>query len=119
MDRAHPEFSPVIAILHEADGFVVTIETKQGEMYRGTLFGSEDTMNVELHDVTYTNSKGVDSHKDKVYIRGSNIVFFVLPDMFANAPMFIDEKKVKGHANGYAGNLRDLDNALRIRTKFF
>lgn len=118
MNRAHPEFSPITILLHEADGFVVTVETKQGELYRGTLIGSEDTMNVEMHDVTFTNSRGEDSHMDKVYIRGSNIVFFILPDMLANSPMFVDEKKVKGHANGYAGNLRDVDNALRMRTKF-
>ena len=116
---AHPEFSEAIQILHEAYGFVVTIETKQGEQYRGSLYLSEDNMNCQLKDVIYTNAKGEDTHMDHVFIKGSNIKFFILPDMLANSPSFIDNnKRVKGQANGYAGNLRDKNLAFKMRNKF-
>jgi len=113
---AHPEFKAPVILLHEADGFIVTVETKSGELYRGVLEGSEDTMNCQMKDVTYTNPDGVDSHIDSVYIRGSNIRFFVLPDMLANSPMFINNNRaVKGLANGFAGNLRDKKDAQKMR----
>ena len=116
---AHTEFSAAVQILHEADGFVVTVETKQGEQYRGVLQSSEDNMNCLLKDVTYTNQEGIESHMDNVFIRGSNIQFFVLPDILANAPTFIDhDRKLKGHGNGYAGNLRDKQLAFKMRNKF-
>lgn len=116
----HPEFGIPITLLHETDGFVVTIETKTGEMYKGTLSCSEDTMNCELTNVTVTNTDGVESHADTVYIRGSNILFIVIPDMFANAPVLVEkERTIKGHANGYAGNLREDKNlAVKMRNRF-
>jgi small nuclear ribonucleoprotein D3 len=118
--RANTQFGVPLTLLHEADGFVVTIELKSGELYQGTLEGSEDTMNCHLKDVTFTNSSGVDSHLDSVYIRGSSILFIVVPDMFANAPMFLDQnRKVRGHAQGYAGNLRDKGLASKVRARYY
>ena len=116
---SHPEFYSPIILLHEADGFVVTIETKTGEIYRGILEGSEDTMNCELKDVTFTNKEGIDTHLENVYIRGSNIRFFILPDILANSPMFLEKSRIiKGHADGYAGNLRDKSLAHKIKSQF-
>ena len=117
---AHPEFTATIQILHEAFGFTVTVETKDGEQYRGLLDRSEDNMNCQLKDVTYTKKDGSTTHLDTVCIRGSNVLFFILPDMLANAPTFIDNnKQLKGHANGYAGNLRNKKLAFQMRNKFF
>ena len=115
----HVEFGVPIILLHEADGFTVTIELKTGELYRGILEGSEDTMNCELKDVTYTNLDGVDTHLDSVYIRGSSILFIVVPDMLANSPIFLDQRKVRGNADGYAGVLRDRSYAATIRNRFY
>lgn len=114
----HPEFAAPIRLLHEADGFVVTVETRDGQIFRGTMQGSEDTMNCELRDVSYTDSNGNEGHTDSVYIRGSNILYFVLPDMFANSPIFTEhQKSVKGIADGFAGNLRDKNTASKIRNR--
>lgn len=115
----HIEFNIPIILLHEADGFVVSIELKNGEIYRGLLEGSEDSMNCELSDVTYTNTEGQETHLDRVYIRGSSILFVVIPDMMANNPYFMDPKTVRGHGYGYAGNLRDKKYASKIRSRYY
>ncbi len=47
------QFSAVgvpIKLIHEAEGHVVTIELKNGEVYRGLLKESEDTMNCKLDE---------------------------------------------------------------------
>ncbi|EDQ88798.1 uncharacterized protein MONBRDRAFT_32618 [Monosiga brevicollis MX1] len=77
-----------IKIMHEGEGHVVTIELKNGEIYRGKLVEAEDNMNSQLRDVTFTARDGQVAHVESVYIRGSKIRFFVLPDMLKNAPMF-------------------------------
>ncbi len=51
-------------------------------------------MNVQLSDITLTSREGQVTHLDHVFIRGSNIRFFVVPDMLRNAPMF-DPNHVK------------------------
>lgn len=51
-------------------------------------FTAEDNMNVQLKDITATARDGRVSHLDQVYIRGSHVRFFIVPDMLRNAPMF-------------------------------
>ncbi|KAF8928403.1 small nuclear ribonucleoprotein Sm D3 [Linnemannia elongata] len=77
-----------IKLLHEAQGHIITIELKTGSVYRGTLFEAEDNMNVQLKDITMTARDGRLTQLDQVYIRGSHIRFFIVPDMLKNAPMF-------------------------------
>lgn len=38
-------------------------------------------MNVQMKDITVTARDGRVSHLDQVYIRGSNVRFFIVPDM--------------------------------------
>lgn len=49
---------------------------------------AEDNMNVQLKDITVTARDGRVSHLEQVYIRGSHVRFFIVPDMLRNAPMF-------------------------------
>ncbi|KAF9438076.1 small nuclear ribonucleoprotein Sm D3 [Entomortierella beljakovae] len=77
-----------IKLLHEAQGHIITIELKTGAVYRGTLFEAEDNMNIQLKDITMTARDGRVTQLDQVYIRGSHIRFFIVPDMLKNAPMF-------------------------------
>ncbi|KAG0228660.1 small nuclear ribonucleoprotein Sm D3 [Mortierella sp. GBA43] len=77
-----------IKLLHEAQGHIITIELKTGSVYRGTLFEAEDNMNVQLKDIQVTARDGRLTQLDQVYIRGSHIRFFIVPDMLKNAPMF-------------------------------
>lgn len=50
-------------------------------------FTAEDSLNIALREVTVTARDGRVSQLDQVYIRGSMVRFFVVPDMLANAPM--------------------------------
>lgn len=81
-----------IKLLYEAENYVVTVEVKTGEMFRGFLISVEDTMNVRLDDVYVVTKEGKQYHLDQVYLRGNQIRFVVIPDMLRNAPMI---KKVK------------------------
>eukprot|EP00730_Choanoeca_flexa_P014658 TRINITY_DN6490_c0_g1_i1.p1 TRINITY_DN6490_c0_g1~~TRINITY_DN6490_c0_g1_i1.p1 ORF type:complete len:125 (+),score=22.01 TRINITY_DN6490_c0_g1_i1:70-444(+) len=88
-----------IKVMHEAEGHTVTIELKNGEIYRGTLIEAEDNMNSRMKGITFTARDGQVSHLESVYIRGSKIRFFVLPDMLKNAPMF-KKAQTKGTSIG-------------------
>eukprot|EP01097_Dermamoeba_algensis_P002591 TRINITY_DN2031_c0_g1_i1.p1 TRINITY_DN2031_c0_g1~~TRINITY_DN2031_c0_g1_i1.p1 ORF type:complete len:123 (-),score=19.17 TRINITY_DN2031_c0_g1_i1:249-617(-) len=85
-----------IKVLHEAEGHIVTIELKTGEVYRGKLSESEDNMNCQLTNIIYTSREGKVSNLEHAYIRGSKIRFFILPDMLKNAPMFKRVETTKG-----------------------
>ena len=91
-----------IKVLHEAEGHIVTIELKNGELYRGKLAIAEDNMNCHLQDVSHTARDGKVTSLDAIYIRGSNVRFMILPDMIKNAPMFMprDPTQVRGRGIG-------------------
>ncbi|KAK2813377.1 hypothetical protein FQN50_000692 [Emmonsiellopsis sp. PD_5] len=72
-----------IKLLNEAQGHVVTLEITSGQVYRGKLLEAEDNMNVQLKDITVTARDGRVSHLDQVYIRGSHVRFFIVPDMLS------------------------------------
>jgi len=95
-----------IKLLHEAENHVVTIELKTGELFRGYLIEAEDTMNCRLDSVTVTSRDNKLTSLEQVYLRGSQIRFIIVPDMFKNAPMF---KRVKAQAKG--------KNMAAMRTK--
>ncbi|PGH17607.1 hypothetical protein AJ79_00968 [Helicocarpus griseus UAMH5409] len=116
MGKATSTIGIPIKLLNEAQGHVVTLEITSGQVYRGKLLEgdhlwnfepeavirhvhiffadltgaqiAEDNMNVQLKDITVTARDGRVSHLDQVYIRGSHVRFFIVPDMLRNAPMF-------------------------------
>jgi small nuclear ribonucleoprotein D3 len=59
-------------------------------------------MNVQLKEVTVTARDGRVSQLEQVYIRGSQVRFFIVPDMLKNAPMFNNVKpgSLKGRGIG-------------------
>ena len=77
-----------IKLLHEAEGHIITLETTTGEIYRGKLLEAEDNMNCQMQNITLTARDGRVTQVEQVFIRGSMIRFFILPDMLKNAPMF-------------------------------
>lgn len=83
-----------IKLLHEAEGHTVTIELKNGEVYRGLMVEVEDNMNAHVTNVTMTNKSGKVTTLEQCFLRGSHIRFLILPDVLAKAPMFkrIDPK---------------------------
>ncbi|CEP23150.1 Small nuclear ribonucleoprotein Sm D3 Short=Sm-D3; AltName: Full=snRNP core protein D3 [Cyberlindnera jadinii] len=77
-----------VKLLSEAQGHIISLELNSGETYRGKLIESEDNMNVRLSDITVTSREGKATHLDNVFVRGSTIRFFSVPEMLRNAPMF-------------------------------
>ena len=49
---------------------------------------AEDNWNCQLSGVTATARDGKVRQLERVYVRGSKVRFFVVPDMLKNAPMF-------------------------------
>jgi small nuclear ribonucleoprotein D3 len=99
-----------VKLLHESLGHIITVELKTGQLYRGKLaegasrrpsqiplsfshaepsFAAEDNLNIALRDITVTGRDGRVSQLDQVYIRGSMVRFFIVPDMLQNAPMWV------------------------------
>ncbi|KAG6611148.1 Small nuclear ribonucleoprotein Sm D3 [Phytophthora cinnamomi] len=76
-----------ISLLHEGEGRTVTVELKNGEVYRGHLAESEDSMNCQLSDVVLTARDGQKSKLELVYVRGSQIKLVILPDILKNSPL--------------------------------
>jgi small nuclear ribonucleoprotein D3 len=108
-----------VKLLHESLGHVITVELKTGQLYRGKLAegsfarfphttvlvhplpAAEDNLNIALKDITVTGRDGRVSQLDQVYIRGSMIRFFIVPDMLQNAPMSVLSLFIDcGTANG-------------------
>ena len=85
-----------IKLLHEAEGHIVTLETVTGEVYRGKLLEAEDNMNCQMQSITVTARDGRVTNVEQVFIRGSMIRFFILPDMLKNAPMFKVKTGIRG-----------------------
>jgi small nuclear ribonucleoprotein D3 len=95
----------------------VTIELKNGEIYRGHLDESEETMNCLVTDVVVTARDGRVTKLENVYIRGSQIKrerrafrvsalsrgrlaararrFMILPDLLKHSPVFEKVKELK------------------------
>jgi small nuclear ribonucleoprotein D3 len=64
------------------------VEIDSGQIYRGKLIEAEDNMNCQIEGVNVTQRDGRVSRLDRVYIRGSHVRLFIVPDMLRNAPMF-------------------------------
>ncbi|OEU21122.1 Sm-like ribonucleo protein [Fragilariopsis cylindrus CCMP1102] len=77
-----------IVVLHDCEGAVIEIETKNGELIRGLLFEAEDQMNLYLKNCIIRDINGVKRKSKQVYVRGTEILFIILPDMLKHAPMF-------------------------------
>ena len=73
--RGNKNIGVPTVLLHEGEGLVLTVETQSGHADRGTCVTTEDNMNLSLKDVT-------------VFIRGSQLLMVVFPDVMAKAPFF-------------------------------
>lgn len=78
-------------------GHIVTLEITSGQTYRGKLIEAEDNMNVQLKDITVTARDGRVSHLEQVYIRGSHVRFFIVPDMlrYVRPSRLLEKEKKK------------------------
>lgn len=75
-------------LLHEGEGLTLTVETRAGYSYRGVCATTEDNMNISLKEVTATDPRGAVSRLERVFIRGSQVLLVVFPEIFSKAPFF-------------------------------
>lgn len=72
-------------LVHLSSSFIVGFSWKMTFFSKSMLTyyfpTAEDNMNVQLKDITVTARDGRVSHLDQVYIRGSHVRFFIVPDM--------------------------------------
>jgi small nuclear ribonucleoprotein D3 len=71
-------------------------------------------MNVQLKDITVTARDGRVSHLEQVYIRGSHVRYFIVPDMLRNAPMF-RSRGTRGRGVGLARGRATVNRARGVR----
>ena len=83
-----PSVGIPVKLFREAESHPVTVELKSGEVYRGTLEESEDSMSCLLKNVHHTGRDGRVVRLEAVYLRGSQIRFIVLPELLKGAPLF-------------------------------
>ena len=82
------ETSIPVKLLYEVINQVVTVELKTGDRYRGELVNAESNMSVQLSSVTHTQKNGQTKKLELVYLRGSQVKFFVFPQILEDSPMF-------------------------------
>ncbi|KAL6298369.1 hypothetical protein BKA93DRAFT_70076 [Sparassis latifolia] len=107
-----------VKLLHESLGHIITVELKTGQLYRGKLAEAEDNLNISLKDITVTGRDGRVTQLDQVYIRGSMVRFFIVPDMLQNAPMFkrVGPNAMRGRGIGTARGRATIMRANGMRT---
>lgn len=78
-----------VVLLHDAEGAVIEVETKKGELIRGLLFEAEDQMNLYIKNAVVKDQVSGQKRKiNQVYLRGKEIVYILLPPQLRFAPMF-------------------------------
>ena len=84
-------------LVHEGEGLTLTIEVRNGTVYRGRASHTEDNFNMHLDGVSITEPDGTQRSLERVFIRGSTILFVIYPDILARAPVF---ERVRAAAKG-------------------
>lgn len=100
-----------LKVLFDALHLPVSIEVATGEVYHGTLEELQTNMNVLLKEATKTTRKGDETKMESVFIRGSNVVFFQLPDALQTSPALLragevvsKAKDARGEGKGFASS---------------
>lgn len=57
---------------------------------------AEDNMNVQLENINVTQRDGRVTHLDRVYIRGSHVRLFIVPDMLRYGTIWMEHARRKG-----------------------
>jgi len=82
------KLSVPLRLLFEGIGHTVTVEMKNHESYRGELVEAEESMNVQMTNVLHTARDGSKRRLERIYLRGTNIKFVVLPTFLKEATIF-------------------------------
>jgi small nuclear ribonucleoprotein D3 len=80
-------YSLPIKLLYECKPYLVTIETKCGNRYRGNLKFIEENMNCYLENAILLNSNESSKKFSSVFLRGSSTLLIILPDILKQVPV--------------------------------
>ncbi|KAK8823323.1 hypothetical protein WA577_002244 [Blastocystis sp. JDR] len=99
-------------ILYEAEGCTALVQTRDGSIFRGMISEVEDNWNLNMKTVIM-KAKGSDEEIpfSMLYIRGAQIEFIVLPEMFKHSPLF---QRVLEYKKGNTAPKVQPDMALRL-----
>ena len=75
-----------LKLIYEAIPYIITIETKTGDRYRGKLINIENNMNCYLSN-TSTCIGGKFGKNHLLFIRGNCIKMIILPDVLLETPI--------------------------------
>ena len=103
-----------IKLLHEVAGFEITAELITGDKYQGILQLIEDNMNCWIVNGAHTSTDGTIEPFESVYLRGSHILYFNVPEMFSNSRLFKTMDN-DGKPNKHSGKLKR--GFMTVKTK--
>lgn len=106
-------------LFHESEGLVVTVETRTGHLYRGMVVSAEDSMNLSLRDVTATDPDGNKTTITRLFLRGSQVLFVIFPDILKEAPVFARLAKASKGISVAGGLGRGRKQAITAKGKLF
>jgi len=71
----------IFNLLKDSKPFLISIETKGKKIFRGNLTFIEENMNCILENAILIDQNGKLSKFKSVFLRGSNIKIFIIPDV--------------------------------------
>ena len=84
-------------LFHDGEGLYLAVETRDGTLYKGRCDLTEDTFNMSMYHCMAYFPDGTERRMERAYIRGSQIVFIVFPEILSQAPYF---ERVRRAASG-------------------
>jgi len=84
-------------LFHDGEGLSLAVETRDGTLYKGRCDLTEDTFNMSLYHCMAYFPDGTERRMERAYIRGSQIVFIVFPEILSQAPYI---ERVRRAASG-------------------
>ena len=71
----------IFRVLTDSRPFLISIETRGNKTFRGNLIFIEENMNCILENTISIDQYGKISKFKSVFLRGSNIKIFIIPDI--------------------------------------
>ena len=76
-------------LLYEAEGCTVLVQTRDGTIFRGMIVEVEDNWNLSMTKVIMKRKGSQEEIPfQQLFIRGAQIAFIVLPDMYFSSVLY-------------------------------
>merc|ERR1711976_103386 len=87
---------PLVRFLMKLNNQNVIVEMKTDEVVQGMIYNVENTMNMHLKNVKFTNRFGMEKNFKTMCLRGSNIRFIILPENLQIETILFDDRPKQG-----------------------